>query len=140
MYESPITQIMSDISSQIRREQDGRLIYEVQQAIGYDIDRVELIKALSYDRDQYQKGYEDGRKDNEWQPVSEGLPDKNVLVLTYVDTGTTRTYCLALWNDYYKAWEEGIGGYRLIDRDLGYQVLAWRPLPDPYNSESESEE
>ena len=76
-------------------------------------------------------------KADKWIPVSERLPDKNVLVMTYVDTGTTRTYCLALWNDYYKAWEEGIGGYRLIDRDLGYQVLAWKPLPEPYKGASE---
>ena len=137
MYESPITQNITDIATQIREAQDGRLVYEVQQAIGYDINKEELIKALRYDRDQYQKGYEDGRKDNEWIPVSERLPDENVLVLTYVDTGTTRTYCLALWNDYYKAWEEGIGGYRLIDRDLGYRVLAWQPLPEPYKEVSE---
>lgn len=137
MYESPITQIIADISSQVRETQDGRLIYEVQQAIGYEIDKEELIKALNYDREQYQKGYKDGCKDNEWIPISKRLPDKDILVLTYVDTGTTRTYCLAFWNDYYKAWEEGIGGYRLIDRDLGYQVLAWQPLPEPYKGVSE---
>ena len=137
MYESPITQNIADISSQIVQAQDEHLIYEVRQAIGYDIDKEELIKALKYDRDQYQKGYEDGRNDNRWIPVSERLPDKNILVLTYVDTGTSRTYCLAFWSDYYNAWEEGIGGYRLIDKDLGYRVLAWKPLPEPYKEASE---
>ena len=80
MYESPITLNITDISSQIRELLDGRLMYEVQQAIGYEVDKEELIKALRYDREQYQKGYEDGRKDNEWIPVSERLPDDRRVV------------------------------------------------------------
>ena len=44
----------------------------------------------------------------------------------------------ALWNDTLNAWEEGIGGYRLLENDLGYKVVAWMPLPQPYK-ESEEE-
>ena len=67
-----------------------------------------------------------------WIPVSERLPEPNRLVLCYITTGATETYFLALWNDVQKAWEEGIGGYRLLKRDLGYEVIAWQPLPKPY--------
>lgn len=74
-----------------------------------------------------------------WIPVSERLPEPNRLVVCYITTGTTETYFLALWNDIQKAWEEGIGGYRLLERDLGYEVLAWQPLPKPYEEKRGSE-
>lgn len=66
-----------------------------------------------------------------WIPVSDP-PDYNKLVLTYIDTGVTKTYFLALRNEYYDDWEEGVGGSRLLGKDLGYKVLAWMPLPAPY--------
>ena len=63
MYESPITQIISDISSQIVKDQEDHLMCEVRQSIGYDIDKEELLKALQYDRYQYDKGFKDGQKE-----------------------------------------------------------------------------
>ena len=75
-----------------------------------------------------------------WIPVSERMPEPNRLVLCYITTGTTETYFLALWNDTLNAWEEGIGGYRLLENDLGYEVIAWMPLPKFYKSEMESHE
>lgn len=77
------------------------------------------------------------RKVEEWIPISERLPEPNKLVVCYITTGVTETYFLALWNDVQKTWEEGIGGCRLLERDLGYKVIAWRPLPEPYKAESE---
>ena len=139
MYESPITQIITDISSQVRELQDGRLMYEVQQAIGYDIDRIELIKALNYDRNQYQKGYEDGRKDNEWIPVSERLPteeeyiDNNGLFIVSDGNRTYATY-LDIYNSMKCFGEPTMGGFR-VDRC----VIAWQPLPAPYKADSEGE-
>ena len=64
----------------------------------------------------------------QWIPVSERLPEPNRLVLCYISTGTTYTYFLAFWNDFKSAWEEGIGGCRLLEHDLGYEVIAWKPL------------
>lgn len=75
-----------------------------------------------------------------WIPCSERLPEPNRIVICYISTGATETYFLALWNDVQKAWEEGIGGCRLLERDLGYKVIAWMPLPDPYKAEMGSEE
>ena len=66
-----------------------------------------------------------------WIPVSERLPEKNTAVLTYVSTGPSKTYCLAYWNDVREGWEEWIG-YKLIEKDRGYKVLAWMPLPESY--------
>lgn len=71
-----------------------------------------------------------------WIPVGERLPEENRAVLTYIDTGATKTYCLAYWNDVREAWEEWIG-YDLIEKDKGYKVIAWMPLPEPYKEEKE---
>ncbi len=54
-YESPITVIMG----QMRMEQENN-IYKAVQEYGVNVDKDELIKALQYDRDQYEKGYING--------------------------------------------------------------------------------
>lgn len=69
-----------------------------------------------------------------WIPCSERLPEPSRLVLCHITTGTTETYFLALWNDTINAWEEGIGGYRLLENVLGFKVIEWMPLPDPYKA------
>ena len=58
MYKSPIelmrTQIETDFENQI--------ITAVART-GIRVDKHELIKALQYDRNQYDKGFDDGRKE-----------------------------------------------------------------------------
>ena len=66
MYESPITIIEStldSISKAIIKQRDDAIFAEIQSAFGVDMDREELIRALQYDRDQYGKGYADGKRD-----------------------------------------------------------------------------
>ena len=63
MYESPITEVISDISTQIIQEKENQLMMQMRQTVGYDIDKNELIKALQYDRDQYKKGYADAKRE-----------------------------------------------------------------------------
>ena len=55
MYESPITQILGEMQTQYEND-----CMKVVQQCGFDVNKEELIKALSYDRNQYSKGYEDG--------------------------------------------------------------------------------
>lgn len=65
MYQSPIEKFYGDIKSQIEQkiEQDeNQLMMQLRQEIGYAVDKEELIKALQYDRQQYEKGYQDGLK------------------------------------------------------------------------------
>lgn len=57
MYESPI-----QLTSNVRTEVDNE-IYRAIMKYGVNVDKDELIKALRYDRDQYDKGYTDGVKD-----------------------------------------------------------------------------
>lgn len=63
MYESPITKLMSEISSQMIKEDEDHLMYEVRKAVGYEIDKDELLRALRYDREQYRRGYNDGTRE-----------------------------------------------------------------------------
>lgn len=65
MWESPITQMINDISTQIVEEQENQIMTKVNQTIGYDIDKHELFRALNYDREQYNKGYADAKQEFE---------------------------------------------------------------------------
>ncbi len=66
MYNSPITQFMdnyvSDIQKQITEQKETKIMQTISETMGFDIDKQELIKALNYDREQYEKGYKDAEK------------------------------------------------------------------------------
>ena len=117
--------------------------------------REQIITALDDGREIYDKDCEDCANDHEqlaewleelaerreadrWIPVSERLPEPNIAVLTYINTGTTKTYCLANWNEFYQGWEEWIG-IKLL-RDKHYIVIAWKPLPEPYKENDNGKE
>lgn len=55
MYKPPIALIMSKTKTSFED-----MIYAHAQEIGIIVDKDELIKALQYDREQYEKGWEDG--------------------------------------------------------------------------------
>lgn len=72
MYESPIkitysepeaielTSIAERIVQGVAAQQE-EYIYGAIAKMGVTVDKDELLKALQYDRDQYEKGYADGR-------------------------------------------------------------------------------
>lgn len=57
MYESPIKVFQSNLEMQF----EGEILKAVQRT-AITVDRDELIRALRYDREQYQKGFDDARK------------------------------------------------------------------------------
>ena len=57
-YESPIDAIISDV---ITTQEE--LLVKAVQSVGFNINKKELEKALSYDRGQYDKGYADAQKE-----------------------------------------------------------------------------
>ena len=59
MYESPIRIVIDDMTRKIIQQQEDYVIEEIQK-INVDVDKEELIKALKYDREQYEYGYKDG--------------------------------------------------------------------------------
>jgi hypothetical protein len=58
MWESPVNVMMGELQTQIEGE-----IFKAIQNVGIVVDKEELIKAMQYDRDQYDKGYKDGYAD-----------------------------------------------------------------------------
>jgi len=54
-YESPIRMIVGEMETKMEAD----TMYVIQH-YGIDVDKDELIKALQYDRDQYNKGYRNG--------------------------------------------------------------------------------
>lgn len=84
----------------------------------------------------YQKGYEDGKKDNGWIPVSERLPE--------VPEGTEDVYCPE-FNVTIKGASKATtlkyapDGTWFDDSGEVYNVMAWQPLPEPYRPEEVEE-
>ena len=58
MYGSPIKVIQGELETQL----EGEILKAVHR-VGVTVDRDELIRALRYDREQYQKGFDDARED-----------------------------------------------------------------------------
>ena len=61
MWESPINvmEIQDSFVSEIKEKTEEMVFTEIKR-IGIDVNKEELIKALQYDRGQYEKGYSDG--------------------------------------------------------------------------------
>lgn len=96
MYESPIEMI----SRQVRTQQEEN-VYKAVLEVGVNVDKDELIKALKYDRDQYNRGYHDGLvhasmlRDNARAEVAREIFEKIEKILTtdgYLAFGSVRKY------------------------------------------------
>lgn len=145
-YQSPIEVIQGEITAKI----EGEIMTAIQQ---YDIrvDKEELIKALQYDRKQYEKGYQDAKEDyqkpeDEWVPIkfrplteeekerypeeADGiydcrLPDDGEEVLITTRWGAV---CIDTFQN------DGDTCY-FEDHDDADEVTAWKHLPKPYEPE-----
>lgn len=75
-------------------------------------------------RKWYQKGIEDGKKDNGWIPVEEKrVPEKEVIAQNVYDE-------MMIGYVYYS---EEMKWYECVSDDVYLtNVVAWRPLPEPY--------
>ena len=62
MYNSPIELIVDEITHQIVKQKDEN-IYQAVLSYIPNVDKEELLRALQYDRNQYEKGYMDGKAD-----------------------------------------------------------------------------
>lgn len=125
MYESPINIILGDMQVSF----DNEIVKAVRK---YDVsvDKDELIKAMSYDRNQYEKGYEDGRKASpQWIPCSDRLPermadDDNFIIWNLVCCSST-DISIGYFDPDQKEW---FVKYPAKADD----VIAWMQLPKPY--------
>ena len=69
MYKSPI----EIITGQIKTNYDNA-IYSAVQNVGINVDREELLKALEYDRGQYEEGFREGEK-HTMRQIKDLLPE-----------------------------------------------------------------
>ena len=60
MYKSPIEIIYGQMKTQMEGD-----IFRAVQSYYPNVDKEELLRALRYDRNQYEKGYADGKADAE---------------------------------------------------------------------------
>ena len=66
MYESPIKltwENIDEVCKKMTLDEENSIIRCVRIQANVDVDKVELLRALQYDRGQYEKGYEDGKRD-----------------------------------------------------------------------------
>lgn len=130
MYESPLDLFYRGISDTQIEALEDKIMLEIHSQVGVNIDKDELIKALKYDRDQYNKGYEDGRKACSLISCSEKLPDYEVDVLCLTDEGE---YIVGYRDN---QWGQDI--WTTGDFASGtFNVVAWMPLPEFYREEEE---
>ena len=62
-YKSPVEIKQYDVEKDIAKRVEDKIHEEIVQRFGVFIDKDELVKALSYDREQYKKGWIDGFKE-----------------------------------------------------------------------------
>ena len=67
-------------------QEDEKMVMKAIREVGVNVDKEELIKALQYDRNQYTKGYEDGKNDvldkirDEIEDIRYGQPFRKFVV------------------------------------------------------------
>ena len=134
MYEPIINLIVGEMSYEMEGE-----IYRAIQKYAVDVNKEELLKALRYDRDQYNKGYQDGLNANKWIPCSERLPFINMSYpnandyLVYYEHGC---YDVASYSNINRFWHEHTTEPYWNCAQY-CKVIAWQPLPTAYKGEQE---
>ena len=73
MWDSPVKMTWSEpdfiqtetqkIVKDITKQQEDYITFKIEQTLGCEVNKEELIKAMQYDRNQYDKGYQDGYLD-----------------------------------------------------------------------------
>lgn len=61
MYESPVQLKFNEITTELIKKENEMLVRAVQEVVP-NVTEEELVKALRYDRGQYEKGFWDGRE------------------------------------------------------------------------------
>lgn len=100
------------------------LVLESCVKVGCHVDKDELEKTLRYDRDQYDRGYADGKRDaaSPWHRVEDELPEIGKIVLVYDDWDRLSICKL---DKQYRWLRQGGGWF-----DVPY-VRYWMPIEPP---------
>lgn len=92
MYKSPIDLIYNQPVVQL----EGDILKAIQN-VGINVDKEELTRALQYDRDQYELGYQDGKSEavpqGTWEYWAGSLLCCSVCGYEYNDYLECKNYC-----------------------------------------------
>lgn len=120
MYEPPIEILIEKMNLEFEEN-----VVRAVQKCGIDVNRDELLKALQYDRGQYEKGYRDGllHRADEWISVEERLPEPLERVVAFDSRG----------NMFTAVYISHMTGKNAWCSPLCYcgEVTHWMPLPGP---------
>lgn len=122
MYNSPV-KLYETAMKTIIEERENAIFAKVQDAFDVQVDKAELIRALQYDRGQYEKGYFDGKEEAapKWIPASELLPAHGDDVLTYTKY---KEFLVAQWDCFAEKWITDTWDYA---KD---SITHWMSLPE----------
>lgn len=101
-------------------------VIDVEEIIRSHMDEVPNCGECSR-RKWYQKGYEDGKKDNDWIPYTlQNIPKKEGVYLVTCDDEEYPVKRMRFKKeDEYGLWYDDYGIYDGV-------IFAWQPLPKPY--------
>jgi len=144
-FKSPITQIVGEMQMEFENH-----VLKAVQNVGIHVNREELVKALAYDRGQYEKGYADGLKADKWIPCSERLPEEHESIFAkYKGTrkwdedgmfekissevyATVENMKTGESTTTHAHTTDGKWSCDLLRWSDTYRIIAWQPLPAPY--------
>ena len=86
-YQSPIDILVTTACEEARNKL-GELILKSVARMGVEVDRAELIKALEYDRDQYEVGYQVGFENGTNKAVMDTIQMIRLRMAVYFGTYT----------------------------------------------------
>lgn len=135
-YQSPIVAgVVNNVNAEILKLYEDTALAEIKTTIGFNIDKEELIKAIAYDRHQYEKGYQDGKAEAEqgtgWISVNDRLPECESVIKCNGFKFKVSADVL-LWNE-----SEGymvVGSYDYSNNSWMAEYgnpTHWMPLPEP---------
>ena len=136
MYEGPLMVITKQVADEMAKQLDDLTFCAIRE-VGVDVNKEELLKALRYDRRQYEKGYADGLAQcKQWISVNERLPEDGIPVLAYYERNAWPEGC----NAPVRKKEIGVGwhvdGMWHVDGCSKVVGIAWIPLPEPPKEET----
>lgn len=121
-YKSPIETVVSELQIEQVNKLDGEILRAVQE-IEITVNKEQLLKALQYDRHQYEKGYKDGYDDGyshvkKWIPAEIMRPDDSGYYLAGIKDELNAIYIRTVYYSTLYGWGD-------------VAVTHWQPLPEP---------
>lgn len=119
MYESPIEVFATELQTSFAEAVEADIVNVVQR-YGINVNKEELIKALDYDRQQYEEGYRDGKNADRWISADKEKPQEPGDVIVLIQGASRPTMLIySRVHDVFHDWEYNY-----------YHVTHWMPMPE----------